>query len=39
MMSKPQEIVDEEHEQVIGRVAAIDVAGPGMVCVRSSCGQ
>src|SRR5260221_7205074 len=35
MMSKPQEIVDEEHEQVIERVAAIDVArASGMVCVR-----
>jgi transposase len=35
MMSKPQEIVDEEHEQVVERVAAIDVAkASGMVCVR-----
>jgi transposase len=35
MMSIPQEIVDEEHEQVIERVAAIDVAkATGMVCVR-----
>jgi transposase len=35
MMSTPQEIVDEEHEQVIERVAAIDVAkASGMVCVR-----
>src|SRR5258708_13043750 len=35
MMSKPQEIVDEEHEQVIERVAAIDVdKASGMVCVR-----
>jgi transposase len=35
MMSKPQEIEDEEHEQVIERVAAIDVAkASGMVCVR-----
>jgi transposase len=35
MMSIPQEIVDEEHEQVIDRVAAIDVArATGMVCVR-----
>jgi transposase len=34
-MSIPQEIVDEEHEQVIERVAAIDVAkATGMVCVR-----
>jgi transposase len=33
--SKPREIVDEEHEQVIERVAAIDVAkASGMVCVR-----
>jgi transposase len=35
MMSNPREIVDEEHEQVIERVAAIDVAkASGMVCVR-----
>jgi len=35
MMSSPQEIEDEEHEQVIERVAAIDVAkASGMVCVR-----
>jgi transposase len=35
MMDKPQEIVDEEHEQVCERVAAIDVAkATGMVCVR-----
>lgn len=35
MMSEPQEIVDEEHERVIERVAAIDVAkASGMVCVR-----
>src|ERR1019366_5408317 len=34
-MREPQEIVDEEHEQVIERVAAIDVAkASGMVCVR-----
>lgn len=34
-MSNPQEIEDEEHEQVIERVAAIDVAkASGMVCVR-----
>jgi len=34
-MSSPQEIEDEEHEQVIERVAAIDVAkASGMVCVR-----
>ena len=34
-MSKPQEIVDEEHEQVIERVAAIAVAqASGMVGVR-----
>ena len=34
-MSQPQEIEDEEHEQVIERVAAIDVAkASGMVCVR-----
>jgi transposase len=35
MMDRPQEIVDEEHEQVCERVAAIDVAkATGMVCVR-----
>src|SRR6266496_3093562 len=35
MRSQPQEIEDEEHEQVIDRVAAIDVAkASGMVCVR-----
>jgi transposase len=35
-MREPQEIDDEEHEQVLGRVAAIDVAkASGMVCVRA----
>jgi transposase len=30
-----QEIPDEEHEQLIERVAAIDVAkASGMVCIR-----
>jgi hypothetical protein len=34
-MNEPQEIQDEEHEQVHERVAAIDVAkASGMVCVR-----
>jgi transposase len=34
-MREPLEIQDEEHEQVIERVAAIDVAkASGMVCVR-----
>lgn len=34
-MSSPQEIEDEEHERVIERAAAIDVAkASGMVCVR-----
>ena len=34
-MNNPQEIEDEEHERVIERVAAIDVAkASGMVCVR-----
>jgi transposase len=34
-MSEPQEIEDEEHEQVLQRVAAIDVAkDSGKVCVR-----
>jgi len=35
VMSEPQEIEDEEYEQVLERVAAIDVAkAPGMVCTR-----
>ena len=34
-MTEPQEIEDEEYEQVLERVAAIDVAkSSGMVCVR-----
>ena len=34
-MLEPQEIEDEEHEQILDRVAAIDVAkSSGMVCVR-----
>jgi transposase len=34
-MREPQEIEDEEHEQVVGRVAAVDVAkASGMVCTR-----
>ena len=34
-MQEPQEIRDEEHEQLIDRVAAIDVAkASGMVCTR-----
>jgi hypothetical protein len=34
-MREPQEIPDEEHEQVLERVAAVDVAkAPGMVCTR-----
>jgi transposase len=34
-MNEPLEIVDEEHEQVCERVAAIDVAkATGMVCLR-----
>jgi transposase len=32
---EPQEIEDEEHEQILGRVAAVDVAkASGMVCTR-----
>src|SRR5690242_19208553 len=32
---EPQEIEDEEHEQILERVAAVDVAkAPGMVCTR-----
>jgi len=34
-MREPQEIEDEEHEQVLQRVAAVDVAkASGMVCTR-----
>jgi|SRR5215207_2974555 len=34
-MQEPQEIQDEEHEQPVARVAAIDVAkASGMVCPR-----
>jgi transposase len=35
VMTEPQVIEDEEHEQVLARVAAVDVAkASGMVCVR-----
>jgi transposase len=35
VMREPQEIEDEEHEQILERVAAIDVAkATGMVCTR-----
>ena len=35
MITEPQEIEDEEHEQVLQRVAAVDVAkDSGKVCVR-----
>jgi transposase len=34
-MREPQEIPDQEYEQVLGRVAAVDVAkASGMVCTR-----
>jgi hypothetical protein len=34
-MREPQEIEDEEYEQVVERVAAVDVAkASGMVCTR-----
>ena len=34
-MKEPQEIADEEYEQVVERVAAVDVAkASGMVCTR-----
>ena len=34
-MMEPQEIEDEEHEQILERVAAVDVAkAAGMVCTR-----
>jgi transposase len=35
VMKEPQEICDVEHEQILERVAAVDVAkASGMVCVR-----
>jgi transposase len=35
VMLEPQEIEDEEHEQILQRVAAVDVAkASGMVCLR-----
>ena len=35
VMSKAQEICDVEHEQILERVAAVDVAkASGMVCLR-----
>ena len=35
MMREPQEVEDGEHEQVLSRVAAVDVAkATGMVCTR-----
>jgi transposase len=35
VMREPQEIEDEEYEQVLARVAAVDVAkASGMVCMR-----
>ena len=34
-MMEPQEIEDEEYEQILQRVAAVDVAkASGMVCLR-----
>ena len=34
-MSEPCEVADEEHEQIVARVAAVDVAkASGMVCTR-----
>ena len=34
VMREPQEIEDEEHEQILQRVAAVDVAkASGMVCL------
>jgi hypothetical protein len=34
-MREPQEIPDQEYEQFLGRVAAVDVAkASGMVCTR-----
>ena len=35
MMREPEEIPEEEHEQIVERVAAIDVAkASGKVCTR-----
>jgi transposase len=35
VMGEPQEIEDEEHEQILARVAAVDVAkASGLVCTR-----
>jgi transposase len=35
LVGEPEEIEDQEHEQVVARVAAIDVAkATGMVCIR-----
>ena len=34
-MNEPCEVADEEHEQIVARVAAVDVAkASGMVCTR-----
>jgi transposase len=34
-MNEPHEVADEEHEQIVARVAAVDVAkASGMVCTR-----
>jgi transposase len=34
-MDEPYEVADEEHEQIVARVAAVDVAkASGMVCTR-----
>ncbi len=34
-MDEPHEVADEEHEQIVARVAAVDVAkASGMVCTR-----
>jgi hypothetical protein len=36
-MRQPQEIEDEEYEQVVERVAAVDVAkASGMVCMQAA---
>ena len=34
MKMRPEEILDDDHELVIERVCAIDVAKAGKVCVR-----
>ncbi len=40
MAAEPEEILDEDHEQVLERVAAVDVAkASGKVCLRVPSGD